>query len=34
MFISERDALKKFDVLAEVAEEMKGKGTIAHVNCG
>ncbi|CAH3172769.1 unnamed protein product [Porites evermanni] len=31
---SERDALKKFDVLAEVAEEMKGKGTIAHVNCG
>lgn len=31
---SERDASTRFDVLLEVAEEMKGKGTIAYVNCG
>lgn len=30
----ERDASKRFDVLAEVAEEVKGKGTIAYINCG
>ena len=32
--ITERDASSRFDVLAKVAEEMKGKGTIAYINCG
>ena len=27
-------ASSRFDVLAEVAEEIKGKGTIAYINCG
>lgn len=31
---SERDASSRFEVLAQVAEEMKGKGTIAYINCG
>ncbi|XP_078376471.1 putative protein disulfide-isomerase A4 isoform X1 [Oculina patagonica] len=31
---SERDASKRFEVLAQVAEEIKGKGTIAYINCG
>ncbi|KAJ7391850.1 hypothetical protein OS493_016140 [Desmophyllum pertusum] len=31
---SERDASSRFDVLVRVAEEIKGKGTIAYINCG
>lgn len=31
---SDRDASSKFEVLVDVAEEIKGKATIAYVNCG
>lgn len=31
---SERDASSRFEVLARVAEEIKGRGTVAYINCG
>lgn len=34
ILFAERDASSRFEVLAQVAEEMKGKGTIAYINCG
>lgn len=34
IFLAEREASSRFQVLAQVAEEIKGKGTIAYVNCG
>ena len=34
IFFAERDASSRFEVLAQVAEEIKGKGTIAYINCG
>lgn len=34
IFLAERDASSRFQVLAQVAEEIKGKGTIAYINCG
>ena len=32
--VAERDASGRFDILAKVAEEVRGKGTIAYINCG
>ena len=34
IFLAEREASSRLQVLAQVAEEIKGKGTIAYVNCG
>lgn len=34
ILFAERDASSRFEVLAEAAEEIKGKGTIAYINCG
>ncbi|XP_015771898.1 PREDICTED: LOW QUALITY PROTEIN: protein disulfide-isomerase A5-like [Acropora digitifera] len=31
---SDNDASSKFEVLVQAAEEIKGKGTIAYINCG
>ena len=33
-YFVERDASSRFEVLARVAEEIKGRGTVAYINCG
>jgi hypothetical protein len=33
-FLKEKDATKHLELLGDVAKEIKGKGTIAYINCG
>jgi len=33
-FFSEKSASSQFELLGNIAKEIKGKGTVAFVNCG